>query len=199
MSVQTRTIGNLFRGKYVNIIGNSTRSVYSELADDLIVSLQKDLPGHYKKTVKKKITGRGFDVKFQLYSDEPGIENIEKGRKANKKTPPPNVLLKWVQRKGLGANAQSVRTRRSLAVGIRRTRDKKTGELRTKRQSLLAKQKSIAFLIGRAIKKEGLPRSTGFPPSHKLYLFRDLRKNNAGIINSHVKNLQNRIAQGLNA
>lgn len=198
MGITTRTIGNLFKGKAIPLIGNSTRAEYSSLADDLTVSLQKNLPGHYKKTVKRQITGRGFDVKFRLYSDAEGIENIEKGRKANKKAPPSKVLLKWVQRKGLGANAQSVSTRRSLTVGIARTRNR-SGRLRTRSQSLLAKQKSIAFLIGRKIRNEGLPRNTGFPPSHKLYLFRDLRKNNAGIINSHIKNLQTRIAQALNA
>jgi hypothetical protein len=198
MVVRVKTEGPLSRRQAAAFIGRAIRSVYEPLGNDLVAALQKDLPGHYKKTARKKVTGRGLDTKLTLFSNAAGIDAIEEGRKPGK-APPPDVLLKWVRRKGLGGNALSIKTRRALVVGIRRTRESGTGRLRTRAQSLLAKQKSIAFLIGRKIAKEGLPRSTGFKPSHKLFLFRDVVKNNAATVSAHMRLLQLRVNQILNS
>lgn len=198
MPIHFKAEGPLTRRNAAAFIGRAIRSVYEALGNDLLASLNKDLPGHYKKTVRKKVTGKSFDTKLTLYSNAPGIDAIEEGRKPGK-GPPPDVLLKWVRRKGLGGNALSIKTRRALVVGIRRTRESGTGRLRTRAQSLLAKQKSIAFLIGRKIAKEGLPRNTGFKPSHKLFLFRDMQRNNPATISSHMKLLQLRVNQVLNS
>jgi hypothetical protein len=198
MPVRFKAEGPLTRRNAAAFIGRAIRSIYEPLGNDLVASLQKDLPGHYKKTVKKRVTGKSFDTKLTLYSNAAGIEAIEEGRKPGK-APPPDVLLKWVRRKGLGGNALSIKTRRALVVGIRRTRESGTGRLRTRAQSLLAKQKSIAFLIGRKIAKEGLPRNTGFKPSHRLFLFRDIQRNNPATISGYMKLLQLRVNQVLNS
>jgi hypothetical protein len=197
MVVRVKTEGPLSRRQAAAFIGRAIRSVYEPLGNDLVAALQKDLPGHYKKTARKKVTGRGLDTKLTLFSNAAGIDAIEEGRKPGK-APPPDVLLKWVRRKGIGGNALSIKTRRALVVGITRTRER-GGRLRTRAQSLLAKQKSIAFLIGRKIAKEGLPRSTGFKPSHKLFLFRDIQRNNPATVSAHMKILQLRVNQILNS
>jgi hypothetical protein len=198
MAITVKTEGVLSRRQAAAFIGRAIRSVYEGLGNELVASLQSDLPGHYKKSVRKKVAGRSFDTKLTLFSNAAGIEAIEEGRKPGK-APPPDVLLKWVRRKGLGGNALSIKTRRALVVGIRRTRERGTGRLRTRSQSLLAIQKSIAFLIGRKIAKEGLPRSSGFKPSHRLFLFRDIQRNNPATISSHMKILQVRVNQILNS
>jgi hypothetical protein len=197
MGVKVYTEGPLTRRQATSIIGRATRSVLDAMGGELLTDLQATLPGHYKKSPRKKVTGNGFDTKLTLYSNAPGIEAIEEGRKPGK-APPPDVLLKWVRRKGLGGNALSIKTRRALVVGIRRTTERGTGRLRTRAQSLLAKQKSIAFLIGRKIAKEGLPRSTGFKPSHRLFLFRDIVKHNPATVSAHMALLQRRVNQVLN-
>ena len=198
MPIHTKLSGNLTKRQATNFIGKAIRSVYIPMGDDLLSTLQRDLPGHFKKSPRKRVSGQGFNTKLTLYSTAKGIEYIEEGRKPGK-APPPDVLLKWVRRKGLGGNALSIKTRRALVVGIRRTFDTKAGKLRTRAQSLLAKQKSIAFAIGRQIAKEGLPRKTKFKPSHKLFLFRDIVKRNPVLISGYNRLLQLRVNQILNA
>jgi hypothetical protein len=197
MAAVVKKTGAFFKPGPAVLIGQAVKEVFDPLGNDLVAALERDLPGHYKKTVKRKFTRRGINTQMVIFSNAPGIEAIEEGR-APGKQPPPKVLLKWVQRKGLGANAQSVKTRRSLAVGITRTRSRATGKLRTRVQSLLAKQKSIAFLIGRKIGKEGLPRKTGFKPSHRLFLFKNLKSNYASRISKALTDIEIRIAAILN-
>jgi hypothetical protein len=199
MAIRVKTEGPLTRRQATVFIGRAIRSVYDLLGKDLIASLQNDLPGHYKNKVRKKVSGSGLDTHLTLFSNAPGIKEVEEGRPANKKAPPPAVLLKWVRKKGLGGKALSIKTRRALVVGIRRTFDRKAGKLRNRSQSLLVKQKGIAFVIGRNIAKEGLPRKTGFKPSHKLFLFRDITKNNPAIVSSYNQKLQARVNQVLNS
>lgn len=198
MPVTVKLSGNLTRRQATQYIGRAIRSVYEPMGNDLLDTLRRDLPGHFAKSPRKRVSGQGFNVKLLLYSNAKGVEYIEEGRKPGK-APPPNVLLKWVRRKGLGGKALSIKTRRALVVGVRRTFDKKAGKLRTRAQSLLAKQKSIAFLIGRRIAKEGLPRNTGFKPSHRLFLFRDIVKHNPALISGYMQKLQLRVNQVLNA
>jgi hypothetical protein len=199
MPIVTTLTGGLTSPFAARLIGNVSREAYEKLADDILLpSLRSELPGHFGKTVKKKITGQGLNVQMSIYSDAPGIKQIEEGRPAGKKAPPIKVLLKWVQKKGLGARAQSVKTRRSLAVGIRRSFDKKAGKLRTRVKSLLVAQRGIAFAIGRNIAREGLPRNTGFPPSHNLRKFENLKQNHAAEINASTSAMQERIAAILN-
>jgi hypothetical protein len=191
-------LGPLFRPSRTKLISVAARWSLDPLGAFLVSDLQNDLPGHFKKTVKRKFTGRGIKLQMVIFSNAPGIKYIEEGRDPGKQ-PPPAVLLKWVRRKGLGGLALSLKTRRALVVGITRTRERATGRLRTRAQSLLAKQKSIAFLIGRKIAQEGLPRNTGRRPSHALFLFRDLKSKHATRINATVAVMQNRVTQIINA
>lgn len=196
MSIRVVTRGNLTKGQATGFIGRAIRSVYEQMGNELVDSLERTLPGHFKKTVRKKVTGQGFGTKLTIFSSAKGIQYIEEGR-GQGKAPPPDVILKWVRRKGLGVKSFSIKTRKAL--GVRRTVDRTTGKRRSTGKSLLIQQKSIAFLIGRKIAKEGLPRNTGHKPSHRLFLFRDLAKNNPAIVNPYMKTLQSRISQILNA
>lgn len=199
MPIVSKLTGNLTTPYAARLIGSAARDIYDDLAKNtLLPYLRRELPGHFKEKVGSRITGQGLNTQLVIYSNERGIKQIEEGR-APGKQPPPNVLLKWVQKHGLGANAQSIKTRRSLAVGVRRIRNTKTGKLRTKVQSLLVRQKSIAFAIGRNIAKEGLPRNTGFKPSHALFLFRDMKQNNATEVNAATLAIQAKIVAILNA
>jgi hypothetical protein len=196
MAVIVKTEGPLTRRQATAFIGRAIRSVYDALGGDLITELQADLPGHYKKGLKKKVTGKGFDTHLTVYSNVKGIDAIEEGREAGKKPPPPDVLLKWVKKRGLGVKTFSIKTRRAL--GVRRIRERKTGKLRSSGKSLLIKQKGIAYIIGQLIAKEGLPRKTGFKPSHKLFLFRDVKKHYPATVSKHNRLLQLRVNQVLN-
>lgn len=198
MPTRVNLSGNLTKRQATTFVGRAIRSVFEPMGSDLQGRLQDELPGHFAKSPRKRIGGRGFDTKLTLFSNAVGIEYIEEGRKPGK-APPPEVLLKWVRRKGLGGNALSIKTRRALVVGIARTTERGSGRLRTRAQSLLAKQKSIAFLIGRKIAKQGLPRNTGFKPSHKLFLFRDIVRNNPALVSGYMRQLQLRVNQILNA
>lgn len=199
MSITSKLTGNLTTPYAARLIGDVAREHYTRLADDtLLPALRRDLPGHFGKTVKKQIAGRGLATQMAIGSADPAIKYIEEGRDTGK-PPPIRALLKWVKKKMLGVKAQSAKTRRPLTVGIERSRDRKTGKLRTRGQSLAARQKSIAYAISRDIAREGLPRKTGFPPSHALFLFRDLKQTHAQAINAMTLSMEGRIASVLKA
>lgn len=198
MAITVHGVGPLFNPSRANLISVAAKWALDPLGAFLVSDLQANLPGHFKKTVKRKFTGRGINLQMVIFSNAPGIKYIEEGRDPGK-APPPAVLLKWVRKKGLGGNALSIKTRRALVTGIRRTRERATGRLRTRAQSLLAKQKSIAYVIGQQIAREGLPRNTGRRPSHGLFLFRDLKSKHASRINATLTAMQARVTQIINA
>jgi hypothetical protein len=199
MPINTNFTGNLTSRYAARLIGGVAREAYTKLADDVLLpSLRKDLPGHFSKKVNKRITGRGLDTQMVIFSNEPGIKEIEEGRKPGGNVNI-NAIIRFVRKKGLGGNALSVKTRRALTIGIPRSRERATGKLRTRAKSLAAKQKSIAFAIATMIKREGLPRNTGFPPSHNLRLFENLKAKHAAEVNAAITSMQDRIAQILNA
>lgn len=200
MPITTKFTGNLTSPYAARLIGNVARESYARLADDtLLPALRTDLPGHFGKTVKKKITGQGLAVQMTIFSNADGIKQIEEGRPANQTPPPVRAILKWVKRKNIGAKALSIKTRKPLSVGIKRIRERKTGSLRSAAKSLQAKQLGIAIAISKRIGKEGLPRQTGFPPSHNLRLFETLKEDHATEINAALALMQSKIADILNA
>jgi hypothetical protein len=160
-------------------------------------SLKTDLPGHYKETVKQKFVGVGLNIRMEIYSNADGIKQIEEGRKPGGKV---NVgkILKWVRKKNIGARAVNRITRRSLSIGIRRTFDRKAGKLRSRAQSLAAKELGIAIAVSINIQREGLPRQTGFKPSHNLRLFEMLKQKHASEIQATHGVISTRVAAILN-
>jgi hypothetical protein len=200
MGIATTLTGNLTTPYAARRIGNVAHDAYERLADnELLPYLRRELPGHYKEKVKKKITGQGLNTQLVIFSNEKGVKQIEEGRPAGKKAPPFKAINKWVQKHNLGARAVSPKTRKSLSAGIRRSFDRKAGKLRTRTQSRQAMEKSITIAIQRNIAKEGLPRRTGFKPSHALFLFRDMKQNNAAAVNASNVAMQDGIARILNA
>ncbi len=201
MPITAKFTGGLTSPYVADIIGNVAREEYARLADEVLIpDLREALPGHYGATVKKSITGRGLNVQMRIYSTAPGIKQIEEGRRPGARMPPLSVLLKFVQKKGLGANLMSVKSRRSLSFGIKRSRNRKTGQLRSRSKSLLAKQKSIAFAIGILIQKRGLPDpNSKFKPSHNLKLFATLKDRKAGEIDQMRALMRAKVTNSLNA
>lgn len=184
-------------------IGQAIREVYTPLGDDLVAALKAEAPeasGRFKKRIKKRLSGAGLRTTLTVYHDppnDPEAQAIEEGRKPGGRPPIANLLV-WVRLRGLGARAFSVRTRRPLVAGTRRIRNRKSGKLRSPGQSLLVIQKGIAFAIARRIGEEGLPRKTGFPPSHGLFLFRDLKQRHAAEINAATATLSQKVIALLN-
>ena len=110
--------GKLFERREQRLLGTIVRSNYEKLyQNSLLPYFQQKLPGHYKKTIEHKFTGNGLDTSMTVFSNAEGIEAIEEGRRPGK-MPPPNVLLEWVKRKGIGAKAFSVKTNRKCCKNL---------------------------------------------------------------------------------
>ncbi len=173
-------------------IGEAIRESFEPLGNDLIQSLKDDSPndtGKFKKGHKKRISGRGLRTRMVILNNAKHAEWVEGGREKGKQ-PPPDAMLKWVQRHGLGASAFSVKTRRQIAAGTKRSFNRATGKRRTAAQSLLKIQQGIAFLIGRAIGKRGIKG---------LFLFRDLKAKHSAKISQSITNIKTRVVNILNA
>lgn len=203
MAVTFRRRDNLRGTEAEAKIGEAIRQGFAVLGDDIISSEQQKLPrsnggkfprgvdrGTYKRSFRKRMRGRGFRTSMLVFNIAKHAEFLEEGRKPGSKAPPSDALLPWVRRKGLGANAFSVKTRRAISAGTRRTFSRKAGKLRTRAQSLLQIQKSIAFLVARKIGKEGLP---GF------FVFRDMQRNYAAMIFNAKVGIHTRIIAALNS
>ncbi|MGA9773935.1 MAG: hypothetical protein WBV94_33195 [Blastocatellia bacterium] len=183
MPIRYRANTNL--GQAEDLVGQAVKAEFEPLGDSLVNSLQSEWPedtGKSKKTIRKRITGRGLLVRMLIFAASAYAEWIEKGRPKGAKQPPPDKILAWVKRKGWG-RAFNIKTRKLV-----RGRDRKRN-LRTGRDTLLRRQKSIAFLIGRSIKRKGIKGK---------FLFRDLRQKHDVEINSMYDRLRSRVAQLLN-
>lgn len=174
--VAARNIENIWREELDALFTNT-----------LEPSLKHDLPGHYKDTINQRFVGRGLDLRMEVYSNAEGIKQIEEGRPpgggVNRKK-----ILAWVRKKNLGAKAVSIKKRRSLTVGIKPTFDRKAGKLRSRAKTLRNLEISISYAVSAAIRRDGLPRDTGFKPSHNLRLFEQLKQKHAAEIQAmHLK------------
>lgn len=174
------------------LIGQAARDGFTHLGDYLVGRLGEKWPedtGKSKKSLKKRVSGAGLKTRMLVLADADHAEWVEKGRPKGAKQPPPAAMLKLVRRKGLGASAFSVKTRRQIGAGTRRIRSRADGRLRSSSQSLAVIQKSIAFLIGRKIAKDGIPGK---------FLFRDLKQTYAAEIGATNYSIETKIAQLLN-
>ncbi len=192
MPIQYRRKDHLRGTEAEKRIGEAIREGFEPLGNELVQSIKADSPsdrGRFKKGVKKRISGKGLKTRLLVYNNLDYAEYIEEGRKPGSKPPPPDVLLGWVRRKGLGAKAFSIKTRRAIAAGTTRSFNRAIGKRRTAAQSLLNIQKSIAFLIGRSIGKRGIKG---------LFLFKNLKSKQAGKISSAITGIKTRVANLLN-
>lgn len=184
MPIRYRSSTNL-SGEAEDLVGQAIRAEFDPLGDLLVNSLKTDWPedtGKSKKSIQKRISGRGLLTRMLVFASSKIAEWIEKGRPKGAKQSPPNTLLAWVKRKGLG-RTYDIKTRKLI-----RGRDRKRN-FRTGRDTLLRRQKSIAFLIGRAIKRDGIKGK---------FLFRNLRQKHERDINAMYGRLKSRVAQALN-
>lgn len=174
------------------MIGEAIRESFSPLGDDIVTSIKARSPvdrGRFKAGTKKRLSGSGLRTRMLIFNDAKHAEFVEAGRRKGKQ-PPPEAMPGWVRRKGLGAKSFSVKSRRAIGAGTRRTFNRSTGKRRTASQSLLQIQKSIAFLIGRKIGRDGI---------RGLFLFRDVKSDFASKISSTMVFTRARVARILNA
>jgi hypothetical protein len=92
-------------------------------ADSLVIRFSM-LP--YGKFVDKGVSGNEKTRKYKNYKNK----NVSSPYRYKKKQPPPNILAKWISKKGI------------------KGRDKKTGRY--------ISNLSLAFVMGRAIKRDGI-------------------------------------------
>jgi hypothetical protein len=181
-----RAIGLIWREELDTLYKNKLES-----------SLKQDLPGHYKDTVEQQFVGIGLNIQMRVYSNAEGIKQIEEGRPPGGKVKRRKILA-WVRKKNLGARAVSVRTRRSLSIGIKPSFDRKAGKLRSPAKTLRNIEVGISYAISKNIEREGLPRNTGFKPSHNLRVFENLKQKHAADIQATRDRAGERIAAYLN-
>lgn len=203
MAVIFRRKDNLKGSEAEVRIGIAIKRGYESLGDDLTRSIQNRLPvsnggkfprglnrGRFKKGIKKRVSGKGLRTKLVIFNNVKHAKFVEEGREPGKKAPGTNAILPWVRQKGIGAKAFSIKTRRAISAGTKRSFDRKKGELRSRPQSLLQIQKGIAFVISRSIGKEGIKG---------LFLFKNLKSDYASKISAATTKIRGLIAQQLNS
>ena len=191
MPVKFRRRDNLKGTEAEKRIGIAIRSGFDPLGSRLAQSLKSRAPTdrkRYQKSIRHRVTGSGLKTRMRVFAGADHAEYIEKGRPKGS-FPNAGAILGWVRRRGLGASQVSQKTRRAIAAGTRRSFNRTTGKLRTRAQSLLAIQKSIAFLIGRAIKRRGIKGK---------FHFRDLKQDYAQQISAAIARIRSLVAQHLN-
>lgn len=184
-------------------IGQAVNAGFKSLGDDIVKDIQARLPmsnggkfprgvdrRHFKQGMRSRVFDGGLNTKLRIYNNVKHAEVVEEGREKGKTAPPSTAILAWVRRKGIGAKASSLKTRRQISAGTRRTFDRKAGNLRSRAKSLLNLQKGIAFVIARSIGREGIPG---------LFIFKNLESHYASKISSAKESIKSRIAQILNS
>lgn len=109
--------------------------------------------GDLRRHITSKVERVSDGVLGTIGSNAPHAETIEKGRRPNKKMPPPGVLLGWMRRKGIPATEQSIK-------GTRRVRNEKgevIGSIIRENPGFIGPRRylPIEFLIARKIGKLG--------------------------------------------
>lgn len=199
MGITFRRKDNLKWTPAGNRIGKTIREGFGPLGQKLVAFIRARAPQDTRKFfrgVKYKLSGRGFSTKLIILADSDNAEAVEEGRDPGKQ-PPIDAILPWVQRKGLGAQAFSVKTRRAITAGTRRIRSRETGKLRTRGQSLERIQRGIAFLIARKIGSVGLPNPDS-PSTIGYGFFKHLRRDQGPLIARSIVRIRDRIANDLN-
>lgn len=202
MAIIVRRKDRLRMAEATRLIGLGTKQVFEDFGGETASDLRTRLPvsgrgkfprgvdrGGFKKSIRHRTSGAGFNTKLRIFSGSRHAEFVEFGRDPGKQ-PPTDKILAWVRRRGIGARAFSVRTRRQIAAGTRRIQERTTGRLRTRAQSLRVIQRGIAFVIARNIGRRGVIG---------LFLFTDVPKHYRVEIQQMRRRQQLRISQLLNS
>lgn len=191
MGVTIKKSGAFFASTRNQAFEKAKRDGLNNLGGKLVNALQSRAPvdqGKFKKSIQHSVTGTGAGLTLSVFADSKNAPFAEAGRGPGRQ-PPPDVMLKLVQRKGLGGSSRSAKTGKALTSGLRRSRNS-SGRLRTRTQSLLAIQKGIAFLIGRSIGRKGTKGS---------FIFRDSNKRHATLIRTAIKLMEAKVYKSLGA
>jgi hypothetical protein len=158
-AVQVRVFGSILAQTYVSEMTAALLLISGRLISGWKLRMRAEATGREQRSPRAKVTGSPKKLLLQVYSTDWAAFIDEVGRQAGATMAPfsEGDLLRWVVRKGLGASAYSTTTRRPIVAGTVRSVSQKTGQLRSKKQSLKAKQRSIAFLISRKQSDQGQP------------------------------------------
>jgi hypothetical protein len=190
MSVKVSLIGPLFDpAAFAEIVDKAFRLEFSKLGQRVVqgmIARSPEYRGDWKRGFGITLPGYGFHSSLVIFNDSPDAPFVEEGRRPGKQ-PPPDVMLTWVLARQLAEtrimNASYKAS--NIGRGLKLSRSTKPRKLRNPD----AEAKSIAFLIGRAIGRRGLP---GF------HLFRDFSEDSF-YIDIAVEDTGGRIAQLANA
>ena len=199
MPVQFRRRDNLKWTEAEQKVGEAIRSGFAPLGQRLVAFIRARAPQDTRKfwrSVGYSVSGRGLATKMIIRAGSANAEWVEKGREPGK-APPIDVILAWVRRRGLGALAFSMKTRRAISTGVRRTRQRSTGKLRTRSQSLVQVQRGIAFVIARKIGRVGLPNPDS-PSTIGYGFFKNLKRDQGALIATSIVRIRDRVANLLN-
>lgn len=192
MSITMRKNGPVFSPIRENLIGQGIAEAFNPLGQFLVSegkrTAKKDTR-KYERSIRYRISGKGLKTQMRVFAGAEHSEFADAGRKPGK-MPPFKPIYDWVRRKGLGAQAFLIKTRRAIAAGTRRTFNRATGKRRTSAQSLKNQYLSITFLIRRSIGKKGVKGTDWWP---------NIRTTYAAQISVAITTARNRVTVLLNA
>ena len=132
------------------IVKNASDVLYkykAEIIDALrknLIEHDKDQPGKLLQSIDVTIEERGQKLVFELEMEDYWIY-VDQGRRPGGKMPPSQALLEFIKVRGLKLNTKSVRKFKNKTI--------RKAQKQISRDKAL---KSLAFLIGRGIKKKGI-------------------------------------------
>lgn len=149
-AVRVKVFGSVSAQIYVSEMTSALTRISGRLVNSWKARMRRDT-GQEQRNLRAKVTGSVKKLLLQVYATTWQAWIDEYGRKAGATMAPfsEGKLLRWVARRGLGAAAFSTATRKPIAAGTPLSLNRKTGQMRSRKQSLQARYRSIAFLIAR--------------------------------------------------
>jgi hypothetical protein len=190
MPVRVTTSGPIFEGRFPEIFGQAFRQGASRQGRDILQGLIAESPlyrGDWRRGFGLTFEGSGTRTSLIWFNDADDAQWVDQGRGPGK-FPPPDVMLTWVLARRLAEQNIMTATYKASNIGrgLKLSNSAKPKRLRDP----LAEARSIAYLIGRKISRQGLP---GFHMYDRINTGYDL------LIDFMTDDISSRLAQLLNA
>lgn len=159
--ISTRAKGRLALREAQIVFSQEVRPALDKLGARIISRVRSKMrlsSGRERRNVSDRIRGSSYRLKLVISGDLPQTLVDEEGRRKGAKLAPwkqGSELYAWVGRRGF-VGASNLETRRRTFRFEQRTFDRSEGKLRTRTQSAVRRQESIAFLIARKNSREGI-------------------------------------------
>ncbi len=138
---------------------------------------EKDPDQSLSNSISFSINYAGFPIVFELQLAD-YYQFIDQGRKPGK-FPPPDVIAKWIQNKKLNIIQKS---------GLKSIKNQNQMSKVLSQQSQL---KSLAYLIGRKIAREGIPATNFYSNTLNPDVFQELNNNLSAAFKQDVISIMN--------